>query len=144
MLIIKHTVTTTATPAHIWQVLQDVENWNGWDHGTASSGLEGPFQAGTPGWLKPVNGPLLKTILTQVEPHKLFVQEAELVLARAVMTHIISNVAGITQVTFQTEIRGPLALFWVFLLGSSIKKKIPLEMVAMLKKTTALAGADPS
>ena len=140
MLIIKHTVTTTATPAHIWQVLQDVENWNSWDHGTASSGLEGPFQAGTPGWLKPVDGPVLKTLLTQVEPYKIFVQEAQLLLAKAVMTHTISNIAGVTHVTFQTEIRGPLAFFWALMIGSSIKKKIPLEMTEMLKQATALAG----
>lgn len=142
MLIIKHTAETTSTPANIWQVLQDVENWKSWDHGTASSGLEGPFQAGTPGWLKPVDGPLLKTLLTQVEPYKIFVQEAQLLLAKAVMTHTISpnTTGGTTQVTFQTEIRGPLALFWFFLLGGSIKKKIPQEMTEMLKQATVLAS----
>ncbi len=143
MLIIKHTVETTATPAQIWRVFQDVATWNSWDHELESSGINGPFQAGTPGWLKPVNGPLLKTILTRVEPGKLFVQEAELLFAKAVMTHVISHshTAGTTQVTFQTEIRRPLAIFWTLMIGSSIKKKIPLEMVAMLKKATALAGA---
>ncbi|NGX26854.1 MAG: hypothetical protein K940chlam6_00780 [Chlamydiae bacterium] len=28
MLIIKHIIETNVTPTQIWQVLQDVENWN--------------------------------------------------------------------------------------------------------------------
>lgn len=138
MLIIKHTVETTATPARIWQVLQDVENWNSWDPETESSRINGPFMTGTRGWLKPKNGPLLKTLLTHVEPYKMFVQEAELLLAKAVMTHVINQVDGKTYVTFQTEIKGPLAFLFVWKIGSSIRKKIPVEMEEMLKKAIAL------
>lgn len=137
MLIIKHTVETTATPTQIWEVLQDVESWNSWDHGTEFSRLDGPFQTGTTGCLKPIGGPLLQTLLTQVEPLKMFVQEAKLFLARVVMTHSIAQVAGKTQVTFQTEIRGPLAFFFGCLIGGSIKKKVPIEMEEMLKKAKA-------
>jgi len=64
----------------------------------------------------------------------MFVQEAKLVLAKVVMIHSISQVAGKTQVTFQTEIREPLAFFFACLIGRSIKKKIPIEMEEMLKK----------
>ena len=138
MLIIKHTVTTAATPAQVWQILQDVETWKTWDHGTELSKLAGPFQTGTTGVLKPVGGPLLKTRLTHVEPFKMFVQEAKLLLATTVMTHSIAQINGKTQVTFKTEIRGPLALFYACLIGPSIKRKIPLEMAEMLK--VALQG----
>lgn len=138
MLIIKHTAETTVTPFHIWQILQDVENWNSWDHETEFSQIDGPFKTGTSGCLKPINGPLLKTLLTHVEPFKMFVQEAELFCAKAVMTHTITQSAGKTYVTFQTEIRGPLAFLFVWKIGNSIKKKIPLEMDAMLKKAKAL------
>jgi hypothetical protein len=138
VLIIKHTVETTAIPAQIWRVWQDVESWNSWDHGLELSRLDGPFQAGTSGCLKPIGGPLLKTLLTYVEPFKIFVQEASLFLAKAVMTHSITQVDGKTQVTFQTEIRGPLAFFFAYLLGRSIKKKVPIEMEEMLKKAKTL------
>lgn len=138
MLIIKHTLETTATPTQIWHVWQDVESWNSWDHGTEYSRLDGPFQTGTSGCLKPVEGPVLKTLLTYVEPPKMFVQEAKLFLAKVVMTHSVSQVAGKTQVTFQTEILGPLAFIYACLLGRSIKKKIPIEMTEMLKKAEAL------
>lgn len=138
MLIIKHTVETTATPSQIWRVWQDVESWNSWDHGTEFSRLEGPFQTGTSGYLKPVEGPLLKTLLTHVEPFKMFIQEAKLFLAKVVMTHSITQISGKTHVTFQTDIKGPLALLFAWLLGRSIKKKIPIEMAEMLKKAKTL------
>lgn len=138
MLIIKHTVETTATPTQIWRVWQDVENWNSWDYDLESSGIKGPFQVGTTGYLKFKDNPLLKTLLTCVEPLKMFVQEAKLPLATVVMTHIISNIEGKTYVTIQTEIRGLFAFFYIILLGFSIRKKVPIEVQAMLKKAKAL------
>ncbi|MES2345792.1 MAG: SRPBCC family protein [Chlamydiota bacterium] len=138
MLIIKYTMETKAAPSQIWRVLQDVENWNSWDYGLELSRLDGPFQTGTSGYLKPKEGPLLKTLLTHVDPFKMFVQEAKLFLAKCVMTHSIDQVVGKTQVTFQTEIRGPLAFFFACLIGPSIKKKIPLEMEEMLKRVKTL------
>src|SRR5271170_6347133 len=112
MLVIKHTVETTATPIQIWRVWEDVERWESWDHEIELSRLDGPFQTGTTGYLKPKGGPLLKTLITHVEPFKMFVQEAKLFLAKTVMTQSITKVAGKTQVTFQNEIQGPLALFY--------------------------------
>lgn len=139
MIIIKHTEETTIPHSKIWQILQDVANWHTWDHEIEFSRLNGPFQTGTRGCLKPKDGPILETLLTHVEPLKMFVQEAKLFFAKAVMTHSLTpQIAGKTQVTFQTEIRGPLAFLYFFMLSRSIKKKIPLEMAEMLKKAKAL------
>lgn len=134
MLIIKHTVETTATPTQIWKVWQDVENWKNWDQEIELSRIDGPFQTGTTGCTKFVRTPLFKTLLTQVEPFKLVVQEAYLSFAKVISYQSMSQVAGKTQVTFQVEIRGPLSLFFACMLGRFIKKKIPLEMEEMLKK----------
>lgn len=138
MLIIKHTVTTSATPAQIWQVLQDVENWNTWDHGIEFSRLDGPFQNGSKGSFKPKDGPEIKTVLTSVEPFKAFVQEAQLFCATVVMKHTLSQDKDFTHVTFQTEIKGPLAFFYACFIGRSIKKKVPVEMEELLKKVNLL------
>lgn len=144
MLIIKHTVETDASPNEVWKVMQDVEDWNKWDHGTEFSRLDGPFQVGTTGSLKPVGGPILKTILKRVEPLKLFVQEAELFLSKVVMTHSISQSMGKTQVTFQTEICGPMAFFYVWWIGSKIKEKVPDEMERFISWLSLSQAQDPS
>jgi hypothetical protein len=134
MFIIKHTIETEATPVQIWKVWQDVENWKKWDQEIEVSQIDGPFQAGTAGCTKFVGTPLIKTLLTQVEPFKLVVQEAHLACAKVISYQSMSQIAGKTQVTFQVEIRGPLSLFYAWMLGRFIKKKIPAEMEEMNKR----------
>lgn len=139
MLIIKHTVETTATPKQVWLLWQDVESWSNWDHEIELFQLDGPFQSGTSGCLKMKDSPRLKIVLTHVEPFKMFVQETKLFLAKAISTQFINQVAGKTHVTFQVDIQGPLAFFWGWMLGSALKNKIPKEMDEMQKTLKALA-----
>lgn len=134
MLIAKYTVLTTISPEQIWQVWQDVPNWNSWDHELESSGINGDFKVGTTGYLKFKKDPVLETLITHVEPLKLFVQEAKLPLARVIMTHMIDHVDNQTAVTIQTDIRGPLAFFFAGFLSRSIRRKIPIEVTEMLKR----------
>jgi Polyketide cyclase / dehydrase and lipid transport len=140
MLIIRHTVETNEPPAKIWQVLEDVENWKNWDREIESCHLDGPFQTGTSGYLKLKGSPRLNTLLTHVGPFSCFVQEAKLFLATAVMTHSIVHDSGQAKVTFQTEIRGPLALLYSCFIGDAIKKKVPIEMEEMLKHVRLTKG----
>ena len=134
MLITKYTAETTAPAAAVWQILQDVANWNTWACGTEFSTLNGPFKTGTTGTLKPTGGPLLQTKLTKVDPMKMFVQEAKVTFARIVMSHFLTESSGKSTVTFQIETHGPLAFVWAFLIGRDIRKKVPIEMAAMIKK----------
>lgn len=138
MHIVKHTIETKATPIQIWRVWQDVENWKNWDQEIELSRIDGPFQAGTTGCSKFVGTPLFKTLLTQVEPLKLVVQEAYLSFAKVISYQSMSQVAGKTQVTFQVEIRGPLSFFYACMLGRFIKKKIPIEMEGMIKRALVI------
>lgn len=134
MLIVKHTLETKATPEQIWKIWQDVENWKAWDQEIELSQIDGPFQTGTTGQTKFVGTPLFKTQLTQVEPYKLVVQEAYLSFAKVISYQSISHDAGNTQVTFKVEIRGPLSFFFACFLSRFVKRKIPIEMEAMLKR----------
>jgi hypothetical protein len=134
MFIVKHTLETKATPMQIWRTWQDVENWKTWDQEIELSQIDGPFQTGTHGSTKFINTPLFKTLLTQVEPYKLVVQETYLSFAKVISYQSMSQIGGKTRVTFQVEIRGPLSFFFACMLGRFIKKKIPVEMEGMLKR----------
>ncbi len=138
MLIVKQTLETKATPAQIWQVWKDVKNWNTWDHGIEHSTLDGPFEAGTTGSLKPKGGPLVYTKLTQVEPFKLFIDVAQLFLAQITVSHYLSESDGKTLVTHQIEMTGPLAFFFALVIGRNMKKNLPQEMEAMIHKAESL------
>ena len=134
MLIIKHTVETTASPKAIWDIWQDVSNWNTWDHGIEFSTIDGPFREGAKGTLKPKGGPLVHTTLTAVEPMKMFVDESKLPLARIIVSHFMNESNGKTIVTHQIEMNGPLAFVFAFLIGRTMKKNLPQEMKAMIEK----------
>lgn len=144
MFIVKHTLETKATPMQIWRTWKDVENWKTWDRQIELSRIEGPFQTGTAGCIKFVGTPLFKTLLTQVEPHKLVVQETYLSFAKVISYQSMNQVAGKTQMTFQVEIRGPLAFFFACMLGRFIRKKIPIEMEEMLKRALAVPDSADS
>lgn len=138
MLIIKHTIETSASPADIWQIWQDVENWNTWDHGIEYSKIDGPFKEGTTGVLKPKGGPLVKTKLTSVKPLTGFVDESKLFLAKIIVSHYLNESSGKTQVTHQIKMTGPLAFLFAYLIGRTMKKNLPQEMEAMVKKAESL------
>jgi hypothetical protein len=134
MLIIKHTIETTAPASAIWRIWQDVSHWNTWDHGIEFSTCAGPFEAGATGTIKPKGGPLVHTMLTCVEPLKRFVDEAKLPLTRLIVTHLLNESEGKTYVTHQIEMRGPLAFLFAILIGRNMKKNLPNVMLALVKK----------
>lgn len=132
MLIARETVETAASKEAVWQVLQDVSNWPTWDHGIEYSTLDGPFQAGTAGTLKPKGGPRVNTLLTQVEPYKMFVDEAQLFFARIKVSHFLEAYRGKTIITHQIEMTGPLAFFFAIMIGKGMKKILPATMQMMI------------
>jgi polyketide cyclase/dehydrase/lipid transport protein len=143
MLIIKHTVETSAPASAIWHVWQDVSNWNTWDPGIEYSTSNGPFEAGTTGTLKPKGGPLVRTKLTCVEPpcrgFAKFVDEAKLPLARIIVTHTLNELKEKTLVTHHIEMSGILAFLFAFIIGRDMKKNLPQEMLAMVRKAEILS-----
>ncbi len=141
MFIIKHTIETKATPQDIWEIWKDVPNWNTWDHGIEFSTLNGPFQSGTTGTLKPKGGPLVHTQLTRVEPFKMFIDESRLPLGRILVAHYLTEANGSTQVTHHIEMKGPLAWFYAIVIGRTMKQNLPQEMKAMVQKAEARARA---
>lgn len=134
MLITTHTIETTATPLVIWNIWQDVDNWNCWDHGIETSTLHGPFSVGTKGTLKPKGASPVQIKLTKIEPMKLFVDEAKLPLTRIIVSHNLKIFNGKTRVTHKIEMKGPLSFFFAFVIGRKMKKNLPSEMAAMIRK----------
>lgn len=138
MLIIEHTEKTHASKEMIWSIWEDVENWNSWDHGLEFSTLDGPFKTGTTGTLKPKGGPVIKTTLTKVDPMNAFVDEAKLPLTTILMYHKIEEGNDNLKITNRVEMYGFFAPFYAILLGRDLKKNLPTEMRAMIKKAESM------
>ena len=139
MLIIKHTVQTTAPVWAVWQILSDVSTWSVWDQELEYSSINGPFVAGTTGKVKFKNSPELPMQLTLVKPQTLWDCTIKLLGARFLSSHLVVESGDKTYVTFTTEVKGPLAFFWAFLIGRNTKKKVPVEMLMMVKKAEELS-----
>ncbi len=137
MLIAKHTVKTKATAQQVWNIWQDVPHWKTWDEQLELSQIDGPFQAGTTGYTKFKNTPLLKTLLTEVIPNQLVVQETYLPLTKIVSYQSMIQKEDRTEITFQVEARGLLSFFYARMLRRSVRNKLPLEMEKMLKRAKA-------
>ena len=138
MLIVKHTMDTHATREDIWNIWQDVEKWNTWDHAVEYSSIQGAFKGGTKGTWKIKSEPVFSFDLTRVEYLKTFVLEVKLFLARIVCSHYLTQEAGKTRVTHQVEIKGPLAFFYAYHVGASVRKNIPAEMEVLVNKAESL------
>lgn len=134
MLIVEHKIKTKVKPETIWNIWEDVENWNTWDHGLEYSSISGPFREGTPGVLRPKGGPEIKTVLGKIIKNELFIDEARLPLTKITMTHSLKKQGNETIVANKVEMKGFFALPYAFLIGRSIKKNLPHEMAEMIKK----------
>ena len=63
----KVTIKSNASREQIWNLWSDVKNWNKWDNEVEYSDLNGQFEIGTFGILKPIKGPKSKFKLISVD-----------------------------------------------------------------------------
>ena len=70
---------------------------------------------------------------------KRFVDEAKLPLTRIVVTHSLTESKGKTFVTHHIEMKGLLSPLFAFLIGRNMKKNLPQEMEAMVRKAESLS-----
>lgn len=138
MLIKEHTIETGLEESSVWKVWEDVDNWKVWDAGIEYSSIEGPFQAGTEGVLKPKGGPVISTKLTVVKPMSMFIDEAFLKGAKIIVTHFLSKKENKLAITHRIEMKGPLAIFYAFVIGRDMRKNLPCEMMELVKRAEIL------
>ncbi len=139
MLISTYTIETKASQESVWNIWQDIKNWNTWDLATEYSSINGPFKEGAEGSWKAKGGPLLSIKVTRVEPLKMSVIEFKLFLARIIVSHHIFESAGKTYVTEHIEIKGPLGFLFAYHSGHIIKKNLLQGLEALVKKAESLS-----
>ena len=132
MIIIKHSIKTSATPEAVWKLWSAVENWPQWDHGIEAAALEGPFEKGTKGWLKPIGGPKVKFEILSAQKNVGFHDRSFLPLTRLDFKHSITQVNGETVVTHEVEMKGLFSFIFSRVVGSNIKKDMPSAMQKLI------------
>lgn len=133
MLITEHSVTTTATPERIWEFWSDVETWHTWDRGLDSADIDGPFAAGTKGWLKPQKGPKVKLVLNEVRSNEFFHDTTHMPLAQIDFFHSMERADDITTLTQRIEMTGPTTFLFSRIVGAGLKKDLPSVMQELVR-----------
>lgn len=116
---------TPAAAENVWSLYERVGDWKSWDHEVEASQLDGPFQVGTTGVLKPKGGPASKFRLTAVERARRFADVTRLPLARLAFEHTLTPVPGGTRIHHRVTIDGPLTFLFSRVIGRKIAAGLP-------------------
>lgn len=134
---VEHRVVVATPPGVIFRIYQDVEHWPAWDPDTKRASLDGPFQVGSRGSLTPTKGRTVPMVLTQVAPDRCFTVASKIPLFRMVFEHVLTPVAGGTEVLHRATFTG--ALSW--LLGPMLVRQLRAGLPVTLGRLKALAEA---
>jgi hypothetical protein len=134
----EYSVDTTALPEAIWALFRDVEGWWSWNPGLRWAIVDGPFQTGTAGRMKPVKGPKRRFVITEMEEERSFATQAKLPGARLHFVHRIKPLGdGHSQVTMGAAIDGPISGGYSLILGRDLAGYLPIAVKQLAAKAEA-------
>lgn len=126
---LEYSFETKAKPSEIWKFWCDVEGWPLWDNELEWCTLEGNFETGSKGQLKPKNWQVTPFTLTHVEPYKSFSDSTDMPFTRMEFFHTISPTShGSFKVSHQVKVKGLLAPILKRTVGKKIIRGMPIAM----------------
>lgn len=136
-----HTVTTTAPPEAIWALWSDARTWKDWDTGLKDAALDGVFDVGARGTIKPLSGGSANFEITAVDPGRSYTFETALPGAKLVITRTIVSTAP---TTFRHDVafKGATAGVMAGQMGAGFRADLPVAM-DKLARLAETAGAEP-
>lgn len=117
-----------ATPTQIFAAYADVENWSAWDSEVEFSSIDGAFQSGTAGTIKPKGAPKSTILFSEVIDNQSFTVDCKLPLCKMTFLHRLDNHGETTHVTHQVQFTGMLAFLFGRLIGKGIAKTLPTSL----------------
>jgi len=122
-------IATTASPAALWRLFEDVAGWTNWNAGIERIALNGPFATGSTFDMQPPGMEAFRSTLCEVRPLLGFVDETVLEDTRFLVSHELHALpSGGTRVTYAIRVEGPEAAT----LGPLVTADFP-EVLAALK-----------
>lgn len=124
-----------ATPKAVWELWTDVENWPTWDDEVEWSQLDGPFQAGTTGQLKPKGGPAIAFTLTDVKSGKAFSNLSQIPMTTILFEHTLTPTDNFQLlIKHHVTVSGLLAPLLYFTMRKNLQKGLPIALLKLGKK----------
>ena len=128
---ISERVNTIASPQDIWAIWKDVQNWPQWDKDLEWCSIDGPFEEGTRGQLKPKNWLVTTFLITTVNHEKSFSDETRMPFTRVSFNHEINQINGENQIIHSVSAKGLLAPLLKLTLGRPLKKEFKKTLMRL-------------
>ena len=110
----------------VFELYKNVAKWPVWDPAVKAYSIEGKFETGAVGKLKPTNGPESKIIFTNVVTDESFTVSSNLPLCKMSFEHNLSSVSNNEiEVIHSVSFTGFFAPIFGRLIGSGINKSLP-------------------
>jgi hypothetical protein len=103
----------------------DASSWPEWNREISAASLEGPFERGSRARVKFRTGLRLRFTLVEVEPERVFTDEARLPGARMGHRHEIERTDEGVRLTNTIYIDGSLSWLWSRLIGRRARRVLP-------------------
>ena len=131
----QETVETSAAPEAVWRLWSDVSEWSDWDADIDWARLDGRFETGGHGKLKPRGVPASDFHLASVVPGKSYTVESKLPLGKLVFHHELEPpAAGRTRFSHRATFSGPLSPLYGRVFGRKMEKSFHGVMECLARK----------
>ncbi len=127
------TIAVNTTKANIWQTLIDVENWHQWDTELIEAHIEGVFEKGAKGIMKPKTGPKLKFYISELIPLQSYTINTIMPVGELVIKRSFTETSNVIHFTDDIAFTGFLKYIFGFILGGQFRKVLP-EVMNNFKK----------
>ncbi|APA96252.1 hypothetical protein [Nocardia seriolae] len=131
------TATSTATPAAFFTKWADMGTWHEWNSDTEWARLDGKFEQGVTGVIKPKGGPKTKFVVTKVTDSE-FIDSSKLIGARLIFAHEVTTDGRTTTVTVRVSMEGPLRGLWTKIMGAGLAESLPGDVDALVAAAEAV------
>ncbi|MTE12670.1 SRPBCC family protein [Nocardia aurantiaca] len=135
--IAEATATSTAAPAAFFVKWADMATWPEWNQDTEWVTLDGPFEQGATGTLKPKGGPKTKFVVTKLTDTE-FVDSSKLVGARLIFAHEVTTDGRRTTVKVRITMEGPLRGLWIKIMGGGLRDSLQRDVDALVTAAEAV------
>ncbi|MHA7128832.1 SRPBCC family protein [Algoriphagus namhaensis] len=122
------TVSLNTTKAKVWQTLIDVEKWHEWDTELIEASLEGIFEKGAQGTMKPKTGPTLKFYVSELVPNYSYTIITRMPVGELVIRRSLTETNNEVHFTDDIAFTGFLKYIFGLMLGGQFRKVLPEVM----------------
>ncbi|AYF72549.1 hypothetical protein D7D52_00105 [Nocardia yunnanensis] len=135
--IAEASATSTAAPAAFFVKWADMATWPEWNQDTEWVILDGKFEQGATGTLKPKGGPKTKFVVTKLTDTE-FVDSSKLIGARLIFAHTVVTDGERTTVTVRVSMEGPLRGLWNRIMGKDLAASLQRDVDALVAAAEAV------